>query len=284
MPSETSKSNSEKTTAVKRRRVAANSVVKRRRIANRSLETLPSNQERVATKNGIDWEAQEQSNQTLVPAAKRRRVVTRLSSEKLVAANITAKDPRVVNGSTENLSSNQERVATRNRIDLEEKEQLLNQELVPAARSRRVVSVKSSGTPSSQRTGPRTTKRRCVDKRSSESLPSNREILPLSNEMVNGEETSLMDFNKLSKPIPEDFETYERLFLKWKTTIVKENVLSNSICNCPAFGTEYICRHIVGLAIRMKLVTPPPEAKTIPIGEKRKPGRPSKTKPALMIQ
>lgn len=141
MPSQTSKSNSEKTTAVKRRRVAANSVVKRRRIANISSETLPSNQERVATKNGIGWEAQEQSsNQTLVPAAKRRRVVTRLSSEKLVAANITAKAPRVVSGSTENLSSNQERVATRNGIDLEETEQLLNQELVPAARSRVVVS------------------------------------------------------------------------------------------------------------------------------------------------
>lgn len=260
-------SNSEKTTAVK--------PVKRRRNANMSSETSQSNQERVATRNGIDLEEKEQlSNQILVPAAKRRRVVT---SENRVTRKITAEGSRVVSESTENLSSNHERVATRNGIDLEEKEQLSNQTLVPAVKRRRVVTRSSEMKLLNA-------KRRRVDTGSSESLPPNKEILPLSNEMVNGEGASLMDFSKLSTSIPEDFETYKRLFLKWKTSIVKENVLSNSICNCPAFGTEYICKHIVGLAIRMKLVTPPPEAKTIPIGEKRKPGRPSKTKPALMIQ
>lgn len=251
-------SNNEKTTAAKRRRVAANSAVERRRNVNRSSETSQSNQERVATRNGFDSEDQS-------PAAKRRRVDT---------TNFV-KGSRVVSGS-ENLSSN-ERITRKNKIDLEEKEQSFNQTLVPAAKRRRVVTRSSEMKLSNE-------KRRRIDTWSSEPLPSNKEVLPLSNDMVNGEDASLINFSELSKSIPEDFETYKRLFLKWKTTIVKENVLSKSICNCPAFGTEYICKHIIGLAIRLKLVTPPPEAKTIPIGEKRKPGRPSKTKPALMIQ
>lgn len=255
---------------------------------------MPLNQEHV--ENIVrDLAKAQSSNRTLVPAAKRRRVVSKLSSEKLLEANIISDDLRVVSGSTENLSSNQERVESRNGIGLEKKRKLSNQELVPSAKSRsfvtrssemnlpdeKLVSVKSSGT---SRTGSRTTKSRLVDdKRSFESLSPNKEILQLSNEIVNGEDAPI-DFSKLSKSITEDFETYKRLFLKWKVTIVKEDVLSNSTCNCPAFGTEYICKHIVGLAIRMKLVTPPPEAKTIPIGEKRIPGRPSKIKPALMIQ
>lgn len=87
-----------------------------------------------------------------------------------------------------------------------------------------------------------------------------------------------------SPPNIEGFETYKRSFRKWTTTIDKKDVLFGSNCNCPVFDTEYICKHIVGVSIRLKLVTPPAEAKTIPIGQKRKRGRPSKTKPALMLQ
>lgn len=47
---------------------------------------------------------------------------------------------------------------------------------------------------------------------------------------------------------------------------------------------DYICKHVVGLGIRLKLVSGPTEAKTVPIGQKRKRGRPRKTKPALMVQ
>ncbi|KAL0831843.1 hypothetical protein ABMA28_001373 [Loxostege sticticalis] len=42
--------------------------------------------------------------------------------------------------------------------------------------------------------------------------------------------------------------------------------------------------HIIGLAIRLKYAVPPVEAKNIPLGQKRKRGRPSKAKPALIIQ
>lgn len=91
--------------------------------------------------------------------------------------------------------------------------------------------------------------------------------------------------SNMADVLSESFENYKRCFHKWTVTIVKnQNVFYESKCNCPAFLKEYICKHVVGLAIRLKLVSVPPEAKTVPIGQKRKRGRPSKTKPALMIQ
>jgi hypothetical protein len=50
------------------------------------------------------------------------------------------------------------------------------------------------------------------------------------------------------------------------------------------FYKHYMCKHVMGLAIRLKLTSPPLEAKNVPIGQKRKRGRPTKSKPALIIQ
>jgi uncharacterized Zn finger protein len=55
-------------------------------------------------------------------------------------------------------------------------------------------------------------------------------------------------------------------------------------CNCPAFFKKFMCKHIVGLAIRLNYCRPPPAAKNVKIGEKRRRGRPSKAKKALLIQ
>lgn len=55
-------------------------------------------------------------------------------------------------------------------------------------------------------------------------------------------------------------------------------------CSCPAFLKNYICKHVVGMGIRLKRREPPPAAKTVPTEEKRKRGRPAKAKPALLLQ
>jgi hypothetical protein len=57
-----------------------------------------------------------------------------------------------------------------------------------------------------------------------------------------------------------------------------------SKCNCPTFYKSYICKRVVGMAIRVKYCKPPSAAKTVPSGEKRKRGRPAKAKPALLVQ
>jgi hypothetical protein len=54
-------------------------------------------------------------------------------------------------------------------------------------------------------------------------------------------------------------------------------------CKCPSFLNKYMCKHIFGLAIRLKLAKPPPTAKDVPIGEKRRRGRPRKSTKALLI-
>lgn len=53
-------------------------------------------------------------------------------------------------------------------------------------------------------------------------------------------------------------------------------------CTCPSFLKEYICKHVVGLAIRLKEVSPPLIAKSVPIGQKRKRGRPTLAKKAFI--
>jgi len=55
-------------------------------------------------------------------------------------------------------------------------------------------------------------------------------------------------------------------------------------CTCPSFLKNYICKHIIGMSIRLKYCKPPQEAKNVEIGTKRKRGRPSKAKKALLTQ
>lgn len=55
-------------------------------------------------------------------------------------------------------------------------------------------------------------------------------------------------------------------------------------CDCADFFKKYMCMHIVGIALRMKFVEAPPEAKNVPIGQKRKRGRPALAKAALVYQ
>lgn len=55
-------------------------------------------------------------------------------------------------------------------------------------------------------------------------------------------------------------------------------------CICAPFFKLYICEHIISIALRKKLTRAPLEAKNIPLGAKRKRGRPCKAKQALVVQ
>ncbi len=58
----------------------------------------------------------------------------------------------------------------------------------------------------------------------------------------------------------------------------------NNKFNCPAFLKKYICKHIVGICLRLKLCKAPPAAKDVSCGLKHKRGRPEKAKKALLVQ
>lgn len=72
-------------------------------------------------------------------------------------------------------------------------------------------------------------------------------------------------------------------FKGWRTFVPTDQWM-NGTCNCPSYLKTFMCKHVLGIAIRLKLVTPSFEAKQIPIGEKRKRGRPKKAKKALLKQ
>lgn len=85
----------------------------------------------------------------------------------------------------------------------------------------------------------------------------------------------------------KSFSDYKHSLLcahvKFQYPITTENWMFGS-CDCKEGLKLFICQHIIGIAIRSKVATAPPEAKNIPIGQKRKRGRPAKAKRALLFQ
>jgi len=70
----------------------------------------------------------------------------------------------------------------------------------------------------------------------------------------------------------DDFKTQE-----YRVWVIKfyPDALEKCSCSCPYFLKHTICIHELGMKIRLKLVDVPQEAKVIPLGPKRKRGRPS---------
>lgn len=57
-----------------------------------------------------------------------------------------------------------------------------------------------------------------------------------------------------------------------------------SRCSCPFWSKNFICKHVVGISERLNLYEFPLNVKVIPIGQKRKRGRPKNTLECLELQ
>lgn len=88
------------------------------------------------------------------------------------------------------------------------------------------------------------------------------------------------DWDSFDKYKKQSFVFYDTQF---EHPIRRENWLASK-CDCCDYFKLYVCAHIIGIAIRLKVVSPPVEAKNVPIGQKRKRGRPAKAKSALVYQ
>jgi hypothetical protein len=57
-------------------------------------------------------------------------------------------------------------------------------------------------------------------------------------------------------------------------------------CDCPVYVKDYVCKHSLGIPIRLRLpgVQVPDAAKTLPLGQRRRRGRPAHARRALLIQ
>lgn len=89
-----------------------------------------------------------------------------------------------------------------------------------------------------------------------------------------------IDWNNFDVFKKKSFEFHDTQFIY---PINRENWLKSK-CDCCDYFKLYICAHIIGIAIRLKIVIAPAEAKSLPIGQKRKRGRPAKAKSALVRQ
>ena len=71
----------------------------------------------------------------------------------------------------------------------------------------------------------------------------------------------------------------------WKVTLMPE-MWNEAVCSCPMWSKNFTCKHSLGIAIRTKCpgCIVPEEAKAIPLEKKRKRGRPSRSKAALVPQ
>jgi SWIM zinc finger len=80
------------------------------------------------------------------------------------------------------------------------------------------------------------------------------------------------------------FDTYVSGMSRLWLVTFHANDWYRSTCTCGTFQKNYICKHIIGLAVKFKVFELRPEAKCIPLCMKRKRGRPGKAKKALVLQ
>jgi len=78
------------------------------------------------------------------------------------------------------------------------------------------------------------------------------------------------------------FDTYVTWQSKLWKVIMEADDYQNAACSCPSYQKKFMCKHILGIAIGKKLYAVPPAVKDVPIGEKRKRGRPKKCSKALL--
>lgn len=78
-------------------------------------------------------------------------------------------------------------------------------------------------------------------------------------------------------------KAFEFVHTSFEYPITADNFLFGE-CDCANGFNLFVCEHMIGIALRLKIVEAPAAAKTIPIGQKRKRGRPAKAKPALEYQ
>lgn len=97
------------------------------------------------------------------------------------------------------------------------------------------------------------------------------------------EKLSQEDIRNVEEMKYTTFETFRKRAFKVWIVEIKDKDWEKGVCSCPHFLKIFICKHLIGVAIRLKLTKPPPVAKNVPIGQKRKRGRPKLASKALIV-
>lgn len=72
--------------------------------------------------------------------------------------------------------------------------------------------------------------------------------------------------------------------LYWNVVLSKSDWKTCSTCDCPYFLKRYMCKHVIGMALRLKICKLPRAAIPTALGAKPKRGRKTQSTKALLIQ
>jgi hypothetical protein len=89
---------------------------------------------------------------------------------------------------------------------------------------------------------------------------------------------------EIKKPQWTTFKQYASKMFRISIVDFNEKNWKLSSCTCPPYSKKYICKHVIYIAVRNKVITFPASAKAIEIPMKSTQGRPAKAKPALQRQ
>lgn len=106
------------------------------------------------------------------------------------------------------------------------------------------------------------------------------------NYLIPAGECNEVNKNYLDESTEDNFDEYiKKKASYYKLSLpMEDEKWKDGQCTCSNFLKNYICKHLIGVAIRFKYIQPPLEAMNIEIGIKRKRGRPPKEKKALLVQ
>lgn len=91
------------------------------------------------------------------------------------------------------------------------------------------------------------------------------------------------DVQRVLNRIWNKFDLFKRRSTAlWIVTITGDN-WQEGTCTCPKYQKTFKCKHIMGVALRQKYAQAPAAAKNVPIGQKRKRGRPKKATKVLIV-
>lgn len=92
------------------------------------------------------------------------------------------------------------------------------------------------------------------------------------------------EINGFNTPVATTFDAFvEGAFSIHKVSFKNEvSKWKESICSCPYYAKEYMCKHVIGIAYRLNILSKPEESVEQPIASKNPPGRPKKPKKALI--
>ena len=111
-------------------------------------------------------------------------------------------------------------------------------------------------------------------------------LTPTNKFIAKNDALTAEDVDSLYKKNFESFEDYKVNGHKmiYETKICLSNCLLNSTCTCGEFRDNFMCKHIIGFSLQLKLKACPKEGNSKAIAPKPKPGRIPKAKKALQRQ